>query len=872
MELKPFQREIIGDLKLYLDLLDQMNNLSFAWEVFHSRKKNRDALNYQNTIEGVPHVCVKVPTGGGKTFIAASALKTIFDGIPQLDTRFVIWLVPSDSILEQTIRNLSNIEHPYRQKLEQDFNGNVQIFTKDEMLLGQNFSPSTVDSNSLSIGILSYSSLRIDSKKKDSRKIFQPNGNLQTFDEFGEENFLENTPESALIQIIRRFKPVVIVDESHNATSTLSVEMLSNLNPSFILDLTATPRKNSNILSIASPLELKNESMVKIPVIVYNRPSTEVVIEYAIALQKSLEEFAKSESQYIRPIVLFQAQPNMKSKESETFEKIREKLIAKKIPRDQIAIKTSNINEIAGIDLMSEKCPIRFIITVNALKEGWDCPFAYVLASIANRNSEIDVEQIVGRILRQPNATRCKNNALNCSYVFTSSDEFRATLEKIVNGLNNAGFSRNDCRVTDSEDQFEDQFEDQIEIQHEIPKIETQSEIESETQSEIPPESEIVEDKIEDQIENPVEDQTESEIEDQVEEIKTPINVEEIIRQADELNREFNSKPRIETRDNSRQIGIRPEFREEIEHFKLPQFTIQTPSLALFSSGDKLLQPTDLLREFSLESADAKIDLSFDANMYQIDLDKGGDGIPAYRLVSQDAKKFFVDYLKIPKDRRRSRFLGEVMKNLDRDDELGFNSIQNYVRRVIDSMDEDLIGKYEQIPWIFARKIRDKIISLKRDYCENRFYDLIGREMIHCEDQFEFPTSISLKMTKPIKRSLYELEQDDLNNFEREAVRALIEIPNVKWWHRNISRRGFCLNGFERHYPDFIIRLESGKTILLETKGDHLDGSDSQKKLKLGTKWANLSGEDFRYFMVFGKQSIDDSLTLDQFLNQIRSL
>ena len=246
MELKPFQREIIKDLQMYLELLDSYN-LADAWEVFNARKKNLDALDYQNTISGVPHVCVKVPTGGGKTFIAASSLKTICDGILRHRTRFAIWLVPSDSILEQTIRNLSNIEHPYRQKLEQDFNGNVQIFTKDEMLLGQNFSPSTVDSNSLSIGILSYSSLRIDSKKKDSRKIFQPNGNLQTFDEFGEENFLENTPESALIQIIRRFKPVVIVDESHNATSTLSVEMLSNLNPSFILDLTATPRKNSNI-------------------------------------------------------------------------------------------------------------------------------------------------------------------------------------------------------------------------------------------------------------------------------------------------------------------------------------------------------------------------------------------------------------------------------------------------------------------------------------------------------------------------------------------------------------------------------------------------------------------------------------------------
>ena len=72
------------------------------------------------------------------------------------------------------------------------------------------------------------------------------------------------------------------------------------------------------------------------------------------------------------------------------------------IPAEQIAIKTADINELKNADLLSPNCPIRFIITVNALKEGWDCPFAYILASLANRTSQVDVEQIVGRILRLP--------------------------------------------------------------------------------------------------------------------------------------------------------------------------------------------------------------------------------------------------------------------------------------------------------------------------------------------------------------------------------------------------------------------------------------------------------------------------------------
>jgi len=63
-------------------------------------------------------------------------------------------------------------------------------------------------------------------------------------------------------------------------------------------------------------------------------------------------------------------------------------------------IKTADVNELKGVDLLRPDCPIRYIITINALKEGWDCPFAYILASIANRTSRIEVEQIVGRVLR----------------------------------------------------------------------------------------------------------------------------------------------------------------------------------------------------------------------------------------------------------------------------------------------------------------------------------------------------------------------------------------------------------------------------------------------------------------------------------------
>lgn len=95
---------------------------------------------------------------------------------------------------------------------------------------------------------------------------------------------LQNTPDTALIQVLRNLEPVVVVDESHNAGSTLSEEMLINLNPSLILELTATPREKSNIISYVDARELKKENMVKLPVVVFNRNSRQSVFQDAIQL------------------------------------------------------------------------------------------------------------------------------------------------------------------------------------------------------------------------------------------------------------------------------------------------------------------------------------------------------------------------------------------------------------------------------------------------------------------------------------------------------------------------------------------------------------------------------------------------------------
>ena len=408
MELKSYQKKVIADLTRYLELLNETKSDAAAFRLFWQEKSAPTLGLYQNVIPGVPNLCFKVPTGGGKTFIACNAVRPIFDALPATKTKAVVWLVPSDAILTQTAKSLKNPQHPYRQKIDVDFGGRVEVYTKQELLNGQNFNPTAV-TEQLSVMVLSYDSFR--GRGKEVLKAYQENSNLAEFAKvLGKpDSPIEKADETALFQIINQLNPLVIVDESHHARSELSLEMLENFNPCFVLDLTATPKKESNIISYVDAVQLKNEHMVKLPVIVYNRDSQSEVLIDAIDLRNKLEEIADAEyaktGKYIRPIALFQAQPKGKE-DATTFEKLRDKLVDAGIPAEQIAIRTADVNELKNTDLMSPNCPIRYIITVNALKEGWDCPFAYILASLANKTSQVDVEQILGRILRLPHTSQ----------------------------------------------------------------------------------------------------------------------------------------------------------------------------------------------------------------------------------------------------------------------------------------------------------------------------------------------------------------------------------------------------------------------------------------------------------------------------------
>ena len=319
MELKAYQQQVLDDLAEFIDETVRTPNLSTAFYNFWKDKGvtleewSRYLSPYDNSVQGVPRVTVKVPTAGGKTFIACNALHTIFEHLPKSGSKVVAWFVPSDTILKQTYNNLSNPLHPYRQKINALFGNSVEVYSKEELLSGRNFSPETVKEQ-LCILVLSIQSFA--AKEKDKRLVYGENGNLAPFVNTYNQNdvMIDDADETALIQVISHLHPVVIVDESHNFTAKLRIDVMNALRPRFILDLTATPsqKKGNNIISFVDAKKLKDANMVKLPVIVYNHKTKEEVISSAIQLRNNLELIAREKEQvsgkYIRPIVLFQAE------------------------------------------------------------------------------------------------------------------------------------------------------------------------------------------------------------------------------------------------------------------------------------------------------------------------------------------------------------------------------------------------------------------------------------------------------------------------------------------------------------------------------------------------------------------------------------
>lgn len=407
-----------------------------------------------------PRACIKIPTGGGKTLLAVEAVRRYQENFKKKRSGLVVWMVHRESIYRQTIGKLSAKTHFYRQLLDQISGGKTLVFEKGDRIRKQD-----VDENLCILMIMVQSA-----NGKEGRKVFQDSGGYVDFfppdNRYDEhEKLIEQIPNLDVIEdnlfsrrivktslgnLIRTQKALFIVDEMHRMMTDVHKKSIDGLNPAFYLGLSATPKNGTNILYEVSGRALNDEEMIKLDLHVHppaNNADWRDVVQNIKKKRDDLEDLANDYTQnhgsYIRPIALIQVERTGKDQRGTGFvhaEDMREYLQNHlQVDSGMIAVKSSTIDEIKEHSLLSPESEIRYVITKDALSEGWDCSFAYILGIVPNTTSNTGLTQLTGRVLRQPYAKKTGVKELDESYVFYTQGETHKTLDQITKGFENEG-------------------------------------------------------------------------------------------------------------------------------------------------------------------------------------------------------------------------------------------------------------------------------------------------------------------------------------------------------------------------------------------------------------------------------------------------
>lgn len=505
MRLKDYQDDVLESLSRYLTRLDGKRReaeevLEFqkskgreavlsdfcrdAWDSLHAEKalpliKGQDGNSvlpsYVARKDGVgrpvPNICLKVPTGGGKTLLGTIAVERIDAEYFKKQTGLILWIVPSDAIYSQTWKAFANREHPYRQMLERASGGRVRLLEK-----GDTFTRQDVEQQ-LCVMLLMLQAGAVKKESKEARKMFQDSGRYPSFfpevdDPIGNEALFRQVPnldvndfadegfrlggltvKQSLGNILRLACPLVVIDEGHKAYSNTALETIAHYNPRFILELSATPNSGkeyvSNVLVNVTGTALKDEQMIKLPINLINEGRADWKHTLSSAKEK-LDELRKdsgkvrnNEGRYIRPMMLIRVErtgEDQRDKAAIHSEDVREYLVEKIGAKpEEIKVKSAELDELDKVDLFSDLCPVRYIITKDALREGWDCSFAYVLAVLSKTTATTALTQMIGRVLRQPEAKLTGVASLNECYVYTFDQEVQEAVDSVRRGLEEEG-------------------------------------------------------------------------------------------------------------------------------------------------------------------------------------------------------------------------------------------------------------------------------------------------------------------------------------------------------------------------------------------------------------------------------------------------
>lgn len=425
----------------------------------------------------VPHVCLELPTGSGKTLIAGHAVGRILSALDGVTEGLILWVVPSDAIYQQTRRQIRDRGHPLRQALEVASGGRLKVLEK-----GSDFTRADVESG-LAVMLLMLQSARQTKENIEQKalKVFRESGRYGTFFPEGDDltsaqdlkarvpnletHDLVSGAAGAVIQslgnTLRMVRPLVVLDEGHTAYSIDRRRLMGDFNPRFLLELTATPsREHSNILVKIGGQRLRDAEMIKLPIELVadaNAPwkdTLKAALDQRAELEKEALAYQATSGRLIRPIMLVRVELTGRDQRDkgrihteDAFETLTNEM---GVPPEWIRRQTAVDKELDD-QLMSETSQVRIIITKDALREGWDCPFAYVLALLGNTKAKASLTQMVGRVLRQPGAKRTGVGALDSAWVFCREVTVKDAIEGIRAGLDQEGMGDLKMQVRSNE-------------------------------------------------------------------------------------------------------------------------------------------------------------------------------------------------------------------------------------------------------------------------------------------------------------------------------------------------------------------------------------------------------------------------------------
>lgn len=790
-----------------------------------------------------PYVCLRVPTGGGKTLLAAHSAVIAAETYLGREYPLILWLVPTNTIRQQTLETLQKPGHPNREALLDAFNGRVNVLDIADFT---QIRPQDLREKAC-VFVGTFATLRV--KDTDGRKVYAHN-------EYMEPHFVgipESTPDMERIEagpgagtikysfrnLLTLQRPLVIIDESQNAATGLMREVFERIQPECVFEFTATPTSNSNILHNVSASELKDEEMIKLPVVLTEHQNWEEAIQDALFTRSKLADLAAGEREFIRPILLIQAEEKGRTVTVDVVEKY---LTGEcRVPREHIAIATGAQRELDNVNLLDPGNKIEIVITIEALKEGWDCPFAYVFCSVATVHSKRDVEQLLGRVLRMPYARRRVHEELNKAYAHVSSSSWPQAVKLMEDRLVSMGFDRLEAA----------EF-----VQPGLPSLG------GDTSAPATAALVLTLTRAPDLSAFDLAERTGLSIlgdEDRV-----------FLRYTGDLTPALEAKLLQSVSTNDRlQVSealaayharpVRPlSPAERGEPFTVPQLSLLLdgrPERADYALDEaRLWNPLDYptrltAEEFSIEEK---------ATTYEIDL--SGERLVSHYMGRQ-LPLDFSDTESGMTDLQLVRWLEPRLRQPN----LRAEVLMEFIRQVVAHLTGE--RKLPLIQLIRARFALLKALAHKiKDYetqANAKSYQalLFGSE-VATQTSYDYAFKFDSYPVNTFYQGRYQFPKHyfgnriaEMNNEEIECAKAIDQNDAVKYWVRNLTHpsASFRLPLADGYfYPDFVVLLNDGRIAVIEYKGAHLLGSEGAKtdeKQNIGQLWAEKSGGQALFLM-----------------------